>query len=139
MTGVPDATPRPIAAMDDLTVRTFEHLVALSGRALAAVEADDADELDRILRERGTLMSEAERRAETTSGSMAGDVKAGGPAGELLKLAMTLKKADERLGLAIASKRDDMARQLEAFESGGTARSAYNAAGSAGRRINIVR
>ena len=133
ITRSPDAAREP--SSDGASLETLRHLLALSARALAAVESGDVGDLDRVMAEREERIAAAGAGVQPPSGKRSGAAARG----ELLRVANQLRDADHRLSLALASRRDEFAHDLEALDSGKAARSAYQPSRRPRGQVNIVR
>lgn len=117
------------------SAETFERLLVLSVQALEALESGDLDAVGPIFDEREKTIAESGVDGEAPGRSRPA-TRRSAPTAEL---AEQLKRADARLALALASRRDEIGRDLEALQSRGPARTAYGPRGRAASSINIVR
>jgi hypothetical protein len=132
-------TSREDAAIEGIAL--FRRLSELSEEAMNAVDAADADTLIHILEERARIIeavdclllnlpSRSERPRETPEGATLE---------ELYRGASLLEAADASLALALASRRDQLAREIDALEQGETARTAYEPRRRGRDNLNVVR
>ena len=129
----PDATDGHRPPEEPATAETFERLLALSARALDALETGDLDAVQPIMTERDEIIASGVRAP--TIGRNAQKR----PTGELANLIERLQRSDARLALALAAKRDDLGRHLSALERRGAARSAYGPQRRPPASFNAVR
>jgi hypothetical protein len=122
--------------------RLLSRMEALALQAIAALQADDTGTLLATLDERERCRLEAEplleavhltREDRRAAGAMEPLVAA------LLASAESLRSADERLKLALAAQRDQLARELDRLDDDAAVRSAYGQAPPRTRSLNIVR
>jgi hypothetical protein len=111
---------------------------------MSAVEAADAETLIDILEERALIIESVDnlllnlpKRVEDPTSR--GRSRSADPALELYREATELEASDANLALALASRRDQLARELEALDHGETARSAYEPKRRGRENINVVR
>ncbi len=133
-------TPQSSVGADALAL--IQTLTELSAEAAAAVEANDGETLLRILAERARIMERTEEllaQLGAEIGSPADEAARSEATAALLDAARELAALDARLRTAIGIQRDELARDLNALESGGAARSAYGGRQRGRDTINVVR
>ena len=129
----PDATDGLGPPVEGATAETFERLLALSARALEALETGDLDAVQPIMTERDQVI------AAGVGAPVIGRNVPKRPSRELTDLIERLQRSEARLALALAAKRDDIGRHLSALERRGAARSAYGPQRRPPASFNAVR